>query len=233
MAGWRGGPQAHGSRWEAYGTARLIPPPGHGRMGSLARRGPWNGAALPGRKRRVPTVPVHLTLVLALVGCSPNITSNATDEVPAWFETDRHEYHWEPVTHGPDSGLRVEIPVTFTNRSDAPVAIFPCVGLRTAVLERRDRGRWVRAWSPIIAAVAATCTVAPKATYVDTVRVVGFFPPSGIHPVFEREDLEGDFRFVWPGVYADSVLSPVTRTPPGPPLPPETHRSNTFHIRMP
>lgn len=221
------------------GTARLIPRLGDGRMRRPAGPRHWRAAPLPGAKRQGARLPAHLTIALVFVGCvgcGTNITSDA-EEGPVWFETDRQEYRWEPIAHGVDRGLRVEIPVTFTNRSEAPVYVQPCHQLRWATLELRERRRWVRAWTPVrqipLGLRGPLCPLAPQGTYVDTIRVVGFFPPSGSHPLLEREDLEGDFRLVWPGVYPDSAYKPLDAAPLGEPLPPEAHRSNTFRITMP
>lgn len=177
--------------------------------------------------------PMLVLALLACVGCTSNVNSSPGGDELAWFETEGRDYVWNPITRGRDSGLEVEIPVVFTNHGEATVFIHPCLGPNFVSLELWDGARWIMVWQPVQPLAGSPCRVAPKASYVDTVRVLGFFPPSGTHPIFQHGDLEGEFRLTWPAIYSDDAYASEERTPSGPPIPLEQRVSNTFRIALP
>lgn len=160
-------------------------------------------------------------LVLALTACESTTSLDRTTE-PA-IRTDAAAYE---VDAGPEA-WSVEIPYTFTNRTDAAVYLAHCNDAVELRLDRWHDGDWVEVWSPKMPlCLSVPVPIEAGETFPDTVHFVAGRPGSDVWPQLPVDDIDGTYRLVWTGIVADY------ETTTGGVTVPLAHRtSNPFELR--
>jgi hypothetical protein len=125
-------------------------------------------------------------------------------------------------------GLRVDIPYTFTNSTDAAVYLTNCNGAFGLHLEREVDEGWKVAWSPALPmCLSPPIVIERNETFLDTLRVRAGEFGSNSYPQFDIEDPHGIYRIVWTAALAsfDANASPF-----GQQIPIEHRISNRFEL---
>lgn len=147
-----------------------------------------------------------------------------------WVRTSARAY---PLRVTPNE-IAVDVPVTFTNRSRAPVTLGPCSPFR---LERWTADGWRGAYGSVCRRDAGPPrTIAAGVTVADTVRVRSG-RDTRTFPRFEHEPLPGTYRVTVDAYHTPRAAhhQPARHQPddPGSPLPEAARASNPFLLRLP
>ena len=160
-----------------------------------------------------------LCAALLAAGCSlfPSDGGEMDPEAIS-IQTDRARYEATVGEAGVPS-VKITIPITYRNASDAAVYAIGCHPPEPPLLEKHVNGTWVVAWAPIVNyCLRPPWRIGPGETRRDTVRVYGAKRGHNAAPTFDT-GVPGTYRLAQT-LYAD---------PEGErPLPPVT--SNTFEV---
>jgi hypothetical protein len=179
-------------------------------------------------------------LLLALTACAAEITGAASspgadDPQPgagpapgeAPIRTSASEYTLVRHSHG----LQVQIPFVFTNRTGGTVYVVNCNGATSLELQRWQNGAWVTVWTPVLAmCLSPPITIARGAEHRSGVHVWAGDRGSNTYPQFTMDEIAGEYRIRWGGVYSDYDSN---RYPFGTEVPEAQRVSNTFRLRTP
>ena len=161
-------------------------------------------------------------LLTLAVDCKSGDLVSPTDGM---LRTDRSEY----ILTRESNTIRVDIGVTFDNRTGKAVYIPACHGAHPPILEKFEGGRWIVAYAPAVLLCLGPPVVVPAGeTYEYEYRVVAGAPGTNIEPKFDVDAIPGTYRLVW-GLFEEKLPDGLTRQP----LPAESRTSNTFRIREP
>ncbi len=170
-----------------------------------------------------------------------------TDQAPdpaqtdAPIQTDKREYQvtYEPssmllsndkqgsVTYRP-MAFKVNINISYTNRTGSTVYIPTCQGPLQPNLEKKVKGKWVVAYGPGGRMCrGAPVRIEPGETYRDTFKVEAFWPRRNSNLDFFDEEIEGAYRLVYD--LHDIYVFPLGREPDRL-LPLEERISNEFRL---
>lgn len=167
-----------------------------------------------------------VAMLLAACREGPAEPSDVVRDQDALFQTDSLQY----AIADNGSLLTVDIGVTFTNSTGAPVYIVNCNGATGFVLERRNGSRWDTMYSPVLpACLSPPIVVEAGASRRDVVRVLAGYPGSNVRPQFSTRDLSGEYRVVWTAF----LRSYDPRNGSGTPLPASSATSNRFVLVAP
>ncbi len=170
---------------------------------------------------------VWTLLIIATLLCA-----SACDTYTGPDREDEHPIQTDALLYDLDSdgfGLRVDIPYTFTNRSDGAVYLVNCNGGFGLHLDREGDDGWQLAWSPVLnLCLSPPIVIERNATYIDTLRVRAGEYGSNNYPQFDVEDPAGTYRIVWTAALSsfDANASPF-----GEQIPLEQRISNRFALR--
>jgi hypothetical protein len=168
---------------------------------------------------------LFLTVLGSLLACSSPFGVDRDGET--LLQTEELEYRLRETL----SGLRVEIPYTFSNRTGSRVYLVNCRGDVSPSLERKHGFQWVHGWASVkLMCLSSPVVIEPGAEYRDTLRVIAWRFGSNNGPRFETEEIEGVYRLRW-----DQALSSFdpNQYPFGEDIPLDSRVSNSFVLKDP
>jgi hypothetical protein len=146
-----------------------------------------------------------LGICLGAFGCGDS-TGLSQPDAPL-IQTDAPEYFLQSDW----IGWSADIPYIFTNRTGATVQLPNCNGGFSLHLERKDRGVWRTAWSPVLLMCASPAIVINRGSrFADTLHVWGAPPSASAYPQFDTEHPSGTYRIVWDAVSSSLQGIPLT-----------------------
>ena len=163
-----------------------------------------------------------LALVGLAVGCR-NPLDLTSDDAP--IRTDRTEY---AVTHE-GGALRVDIEFTYTNPTAGAVNVQACQVPDPPVLQKREDGKWVTAYAPVVLLCLGPPLVIPRGGSTRYALHVRAFPAgSNAAPQWQAGSVAGTYRLLWAVHAGDGKNS--ARDGGGPLVPVSQRVSNTFWL---
>jgi len=139
--------------------------------------------------------------------------------------TSRTEYHAQIE----DGTVELQIPHTFTNRTDDTVFVVNCNNAFAIKLQKKVGNEWIDAVGLVIPdCLSPAIEIASGETYNYDLKILAGTPASDNQPKFEVDRIEGTYRIVWSDVL--ETYSP-DQYPFGEPLPLDQRVSNEFIIR--
>ena len=96
------------------------------------------------------------------------------------------------------SGVEVEIPYTFDNRTGAAVFIINCGGGFSLALQKQEGGQWVNQWGNIVySCLSPPIVIDMWAQFSDVVDVSACDPDRNCEPKFKDRNATGVYRILW------------------------------------
>lgn len=113
------------------------------------------------------------------------------------LQTDSLVYHVE--TDG--EWRSVNIPFRYRNDTGRTIYISNCHGGLNIGLEKRVANEWTLVYTPILLlCLSPPITIAPGEIVEHTASILGSPSDRDRAPVFESDDMEGEYRLVWSGL---------------------------------